>query len=252
MFARVSVSVSYRGGGASQLRGRGAVSPSATSAARSRRHERDLTTFIASANVACELVGGQTPPMRVGQLLPSVSWPHDERNPVLAHSALGLQVRSHASAVRRAWTRLVAPLFVVLAGGCSVSHPCPNTFIDDVPVTLNLSTCAANITNLTLSGACSSADASPSQAVGDPFAPNWVQITGTSVKIVSPSPGNCHITLTFASGSTYSTDVTFNSEMTPASPGCQSSPYTVPTQSTVLVDTPCTTYFDAGSDAGGD
>ena len=55
--------------------------------------------------------------------------------------------------------------------------------------------------------------------------------------------------LTFATGFTYSTDVTFALQPDPGPPGCPSCPpYLGPTPSTFTVDNPAATCTDAGVD----
>ncbi len=59
----------------------------------------------------------------------------------------------------------------------------------------------ANLVAVEVSGPC---------ATGDASTPSYV--SGESVDIASPSPGVCHVQLTFGTGFTYSADVTFTSQ----------------------------------------
>lgn len=70
------------------------------------------------------------------------------------------------------------------------------------------------------------------------------------VLVGSPSPGECHIVLTFATGFTYSADVAFTSQVV----GCGAcSPSIGPIGGPYTVDDPsdtCVAVHDAGAEAG--
>jgi hypothetical protein len=76
-------------------------------------------------------------------------------------------------------------------------------------------------------------------------------VAGQSISINSASAGVCHVELTFATGFTYSTAVTFESQSAPKPPVCCPL-LTAPTQSTFTVNNPSTTCVDAEVDAGTD
>jgi hypothetical protein len=134
-----------------------------------------------------------------------------------------------------------ALLLLVLGIGCQGHSACTNFCFENRPAMFVLSCSPTDLTDVTASGPCSFSDAS------------GPTVAGTSLQIGSPTPGICHVTLTFATGFTYSTDVTFVSQTTPAPPGCGGcSPYIAPTQREFAVDNPSTTYVDAGADAGVD
>jgi hypothetical protein len=114
--------------------------------------------------------------------------------------------------------------------GCTVSCPIPYGF-----ATFNLSCSATDLTNVAVSGPCATDDASPSYYVA-----------GQSIEINSPTPGVCHVELTFATGFTYSTDVNFMSQTAPNPPVCCPL-LTAPTQTSFTVNNPSTTCVDAGA-----
>ena len=116
---------------------------------------------------------------------------------------------------------------------CTVSCPIPYGF-----ATFNLSCAATDLTNVTVSGPCATGDAGPSYYVAE-----------QSIAINSASAGVCHVELTFATGFTYSTAVTFESQSAPNPPVCCPL-LTAPTQTMFTVNNPSTTCMDAGLDAG--
>src|SRR5579863_4562546 len=128
--------------------------------------------------------------------------------------------------------------------GCSfdavpapAGHGCTGTCaVPYRPATLNLSCSATDLTNVTVSGPCST-DGAP-----------WYEATGSWIDITSPSAGVCHVELTFATGFVYSTDVTFT--MPPADPSVCCNWATTPTQTTFTVNNPSATCVDAGNDEG--
>jgi hypothetical protein len=107
--------------------------------------------------------------------------------------------------------------------------------------TFNLSCAAADLTNVAVTGPCAGSFPHPSTDVPE-----------NSLNIYSPSSGVCHVELTFATGFTYSTDVTFTSS-TQTSSCCGDVTTVTPTQATFTVNNPSTTCVDAGdSDARAD
>jgi hypothetical protein len=69
------------------------------------------------------------------------------------------------------------------------------------------------------------------------------------VLVASTGPGTCHVQLTFATGFTYSTDVTFALQPDLGPLGCPSCPpYLGPIPSTFIVDNPAATCTDASVD----
>jgi hypothetical protein len=136
----------------------------------------------------------------------------------------------------------------IFVAGCSASNACPDSCLADVPARIELSGCAESFSKVSVSGSCSSADVSASQLAADPYQPDWVRSVGGALSIVSPSPGDCHVTVTCSNGSAYSTDVTFISKMTSVPAGCSCWPYTAPTESMYSIDAPYVDS-DAGSDA---
>jgi hypothetical protein len=134
---------------------------------------------------------------------------------------------------------------VALAAGCAATYSCPDNCPDNQPAIFDLSCGPANLARVDLSGACGVADAGPSSYLVGP--------TSSSLAVRSPGPGNCKVTLTFATGFTYSADVTFVSQTETEPPGCHGcSPYTAPAKATYVVDVPSTSCVDAGLDAASD
>src|SRR4029077_8599691 len=84
--------------------------------------------------------------------------------------------------------------------GC-VHYGCSALCHDSLAATLDLSCSLTDLTDVTVSGPCSAGDA------GAPV------IVGTSLVVAGDAPGTCHVTLTFATGFVYSTDVVFVSRV---------------------------------------
>ena len=137
----------------------------------------------------------------------------------------------------------VASLLVVLEAGCSSSSPCALP-CGAIGATFNLSCNSNDLTSVVASGPCSMPDASLS----------WYTGTGSqgTVTVYSSSPGTCHVQLSFASGFTFSTDVTFISQTEGTCGSCPS--FTEPSSGEFTVDNPastCVAVPDAGGDDGG-
>jgi hypothetical protein len=132
-------------------------------------------------------------------------------------------------------------LLVVVVGGCSQGHACPGFETANQSAIFQLSCRPTDLVSAALSGPCSIGDASISNLAASP-----------SLAISSPSPGVCHVTLTFATGFTYSADVTFIAQNDGDTPGCPVWRYTAPTQRAFTVNNPSTTCVDGGIDGGGD
>jgi len=137
-------------------------------------------------------------------------------------------------------------LLLLLGVGCQSQRPaCPGFCTEDQPAIFIPSCSPSDLTSVTATGPCSFGDASASNDLLD--------AAGTSIQIGSPTPGVCHIVLTFATGFTYSADVTFVSQADQEPAGCTvCSAYVAPTQRTFVVDNPPATCIEAGTGAGGD
>jgi hypothetical protein len=98
------------------------------------------------------------------------------------------------------------------------------------------STAVADLTSIAISGPCASDDAAVLN-----------EVQAQAVYLSSPSPGVCHVELTFATGFTYSTDVTFQ-PMTRVNCGTTAA-YVGPTQVVFDVNNPSDTCVDARLDA---
>jgi hypothetical protein len=133
-------------------------------------------------------------------------------------------------------------MLVMPCSGCSPRPPpCSAVIVGNEPAIFNLSGGPTDLTSVALSGPCSSGDASPSTYLFGP--------ASKTLGIVSPSPGRCHVVLTFATGFTYSTDVTFTSLDDTVTPGCPGS-HTAPTQQAFTVNNPSGTCVAQDTDAG--
>jgi hypothetical protein len=129
-----------------------------------------------------------------------------------------------------------------LAVACSQSssQDCPGTCPANQPAILELACGPSDLSSVTLSGSCASGDGNPSSYV--------FGAADSSLAIHSASPGACHVVLGFASGFTYSADVSFT-QQTSGSTGC-SCTYTTPSISSFMVDNPANTCLDAAAGPG--
>lgn len=125
----------------------------------------------------------------------------------------------------------------VSCGGCG-GHSCPALCLANKPAVFQLSCGPTDLLNVALSGVCSVGDAGPSSYLFGP--------ASMSLAIHSSNAGNCHVSLTFATGFSYSADVTFTLQTDTTYPDCHGCSYTVPTQQTFIVDNPSGTCMDAG------
>ena len=144
--------------------------------------------------------------------------------------------RVYPSSVLNAMARSpAAPLLLLLGVGCGTHNLCSGSCSVNRSATFVLSCSTTDLTSVAVSGPCASGHA------------------GTSLEIESPSPGVCHVALTFATGFVYSADVTFVSQTDPEPAGCATCPpYITATQRTFMVDNPPATCIAAGTDAGRD
>jgi hypothetical protein len=134
--------------------------------------------------------------------------------------------------------------FLVVAGvGCD-HRDCSAICTEAQPAQFQLSCAQTNLTSVALSGVCATGDADPSD--------DEVYPPTRSLYIESPSPGECHVALTFATGFTYSADVTFTVQTDPMPASCHPCSYVAAAQPTFTVDNPTDTCVDAGLDAGVD
>jgi hypothetical protein len=133
------------------------------------------------------------------------------------------------------------PLGVVVAAagstGCN-AKACPAIAYQRRPAIFDLSCASTDLTAVDVSGPCAVADAGTSPGF---------YVRGGQIAISSDVAGVCHVQLTFVSGPTYSTAVTFSATVDDC--GTTS---VEPTQSTFTVDNPSSTCADGGSDARSD
>jgi hypothetical protein len=148
------------------------------------------------------------------------------------------------------WTRalmivVVAVVGFVVIGGVGCGHrSCDSGVLGDQPATFQLSCGTTNLTNVALSGVCATGDAGPSDVLVDSIR--------ASISIGSPSPGECHVVVTFATGFTYSADVTFTMQRDPDPNCCGACSYVAPDQPTFMVNNPSSTCVDSRIDGGAD
>jgi hypothetical protein len=113
------------------------------------------------------------------------------------------------------------------------------------PAKFELSCGSTDLTSVVVAGPCATGDASPSGYLSGS--------DGQYVLLSSWSPGVCSVALMFATGFTYSAEVTFVSQTEGNDPNRCSCQTTIsPTQTTFTVNNPSTTCVDAGLDAGSD
>lgn len=103
-----------------------------------------------------------------------------------------------------------AAALCLFVSACGRTYDCPGNCPDGQPAIFDLSCGPTDLASVALSGPCFVADASPSNYLFGP--------ASKSVAIRSPSPGTCHVVLTFATGFTYSADVTFTLQADTAPP----------------------------------
>ena len=134
--------------------------------------------------------------------------------------------------------------FLTIAGvGCSHSD-CSTICTGNQTAGFDLSCAPTNLTSVALSGVCAIGDAGLSD--------DLINSASRSLYVSSPSPGVCHVALTFATGFIFSADVTFTLKTDPMPAGCGACSYTAPIQPDFMVDNPTATCVDAGLDAGAD
>jgi hypothetical protein len=144
-----------------------------------------------------------------------------------------------ASAVRLAAWTLAA--FVVACGSDDLPDPihyaCPGGCISAEFATFDLNCSHNDLVSVTASGPCSMPDASLTWYTG--------AATEYTVSVGSTSPGICHVDLAFATGFTYSADVTFTSQTLSSAPGCPECHFIGPTGGPFVVGNPSDTCVDA-------
>ncbi len=139
-----------------------------------------------------------------------------------------------------------AGALLVVLGACSSSpdgHYCPAQCPDRELVFFDFSCITMGPTTIAASGPCAMGDA------GSTVYPQDI-IQEMYTNLGSSGPGTCHIVLTFATGFTYSADVTFKMrKYSEDQPGCHPltcPDYLAPTQERFTVDNPSNTCLDAG------
>jgi hypothetical protein len=93
-------------------------------------------------------------------------------------------------------------VLALLVVACSSGHEaCSDSCIEASSATFNLACNPNDLVSVTATGPCANPEAGLSWYTG--AATKW------SAAVFAQSPGTCHIELTFATGFTYATDVTF-------------------------------------------
>ncbi|HEY6460918.1 MAG TPA: hypothetical protein VIY73_12230 [Polyangiaceae bacterium] len=145
--------------------------------------------------------------------------------------------------------RLVGSLLLLLLGSlavgdaCSAPEPCCGTCPSSEPAAFQLACPSTDLQSVTASGPCTMPNATLASYLGDGV-----------VYVRSGGPGVCHVDLTFATGFTYSVDVTFASQPggVCGGPQCSCGDYVRPTGGPFVVDDPHTTCVDSGVDGSTD
>jgi|SRR5580704_6206907 hypothetical protein len=134
---------------------------------------------------------------------------------------------------------LLGALVVSSALGCSSrSDTCGAIGYPEDMAVFELPCNASDLLSVSLSGACATADASPSN-----------YLSGQSVYVGSPNPGICHVALAFTTGFTYSTTVDFITQTTTG--GCgPSEQFVGPIPFLFMIDAGAT-CSETGADANG-
>jgi hypothetical protein len=141
-----------------------------------------------------------------------------------------------------ALVRLVGAVAIgatVLVGGCKADQPCCGLCPASQEAVFQLTCASTDLTSVTSTGPCASNASLAATTVDD------------VVAIGSDGPGVCHVVLTFATGFTYSADVTFASKPggVCGGPQCTCPDYVAPTGGPFAVQNPGSTCVDAGPDA---
>jgi len=139
--------------------------------------------------------------------------------------------------VRAGGMLLVGLTLASVAGGCG--SDCKIGCQGPQSATLDLSCAPAAVTVAELTGPCAPPpDATPASGFGFscPLAAQTPFVDCDQVSFSSNEPGDCHVSLTFASGFTYSADVHFAT--TPATCGCGLPQGPFPTQAVLMVNNP--------------
>jgi hypothetical protein len=126
---------------------------------------------------------------------------------------------------------------VTVLGGCGTLGDQCDSCHAALGAIFNFACSPSDLTSVAVSGPCSLIDASV-----------WQRAGAKSFDVESPpSPGVCHVELTFATGFTYSADVTFTWQ----SGGCSGCPSTIgPTQGEFTVNNPrdtCVAFSEDGA-----
>jgi hypothetical protein len=118
--------------------------------------------------------------------------------------------------------------FAVVFGGCSLKSDsiCCGACPDSRPAVFNLPCSATNLQRVVATGPCATPEASTASYMGN-----------DAVFVRSQAPGLCHIELTFATGFTYSADITFASQPggVCGGPQCTCPDYVAPTSGPVTI-----------------
>jgi hypothetical protein len=131
-------------------------------------------------------------------------------------------------------------LVVLGSGGCDSTEDCCGSCQEGNAAAFQLSCSSYDLKSVVATGPCAMPDASVSSYMGN----------GT-VLVQSDGPGACHVELTFATGFTYSADVTFASHSggVCGGPQCACPDYVTPTSGPFMVNNPSSTCVDASVDA---
>lgn len=148
-------------------------------------------------------------------------------------------------------TSVIAFVLACLASACSNGSQCNNLCAGSQPATLDLSCAPSAVTSADLTGPCKPpADASlvvSGLGFSCPLAAQIPFVDCKQVSFFSDATGDCHVSLTFATGFMYSADVHFATSAPTC--GCPAEQGLFPSPAVLTVNDPDVT---CGGDAHGD
>jgi hypothetical protein len=135
---------------------------------------------------------------------------------------------------------LLAALLAVV-DACNTTQVCCGECPASRSAEFTLTCSSTDLQSVVATGPCAVPDASLASYVGS-----------DTLLVPSQGPGDCHVELTFATGFTYSADVTFVSKPggVCGGPQCKCGDYIVPTSGPFTVNNPSTTCVDAAASDG--
>ena len=136
---------------------------------------------------------------------------------------------------------VLACLFAVF-GSCTSSSECCNVCPASQSATFQLTCDETDLKTVTVTGPCELPDGG-----------SWFSVVNGAVFVDSQGAGVCHVALTFGTGFTFATDVSFETQSggVCGGPQCKCPDFVVATSGPFAVHNPGTTCVEAGIDAAG-